>query len=209
MSARDAYRRKLAQRDRGELKSFGTKRLPSCWVNCSVGPIRNVVPNNTLGTGIESQIGTFHAFARFNPHPTGIAFCSRTASSHCVGTDQMEKSAVLILERESLIRLNIVLVAEEAGYEVLEAENAEEAIGVLESSTDVVAVFTTVRLPGSMDGLALASSIRSRWPLIRVIVTSGRDVESDPKFPANCRFIQKPYEDEQITAALRAVRSHH
>ena len=64
----------------------------------------------------------------------------------------MEKSAVLILERESLIRLNIVLVAEDAGYEVLESASAEEAIEVLESSTDVVAVFTTVKLPGSLTG---------------------------------------------------------
>jgi two-component system, response regulator PdtaR len=121
----------------------------------------------------------------------------------------MEKSAVLVLERESLIRLNIVFIAQDAGYDVVEAGNADEAIRILESSTGVVAVFTTVKLPGSTDGLALASSIRSRWPLIRVIVTSGRDVQSDPGFPGNCRFIQKPYEDEQITTTLREVRRHH
>jgi two-component system, response regulator PdtaR len=117
----------------------------------------------------------------------------------------LEKPSVLIVEHESLIRLNIVDVAEDAGYEVLEAANADEATEILERSHNIEVVFTTLRMPGSMDGLALASAIRSRWPLIRVIVTSGRDVKDYPDFPPNCLFIQKPYENRRIAEALREL----
>jgi CheY-like chemotaxis protein len=118
---------------------------------------------------------------------------------------QEKKPTVLVVEYESLIRMNIVHIAQDAGFEVLEAANADEATKLLESANNIETIFTTVRMPGSMDGLALASGIRSRWPLIRVIVTSGRDVRSDANFPINCRFIQKPYENGQITAVLLEV----
>jgi CheY-like chemotaxis protein len=136
--------------------------------------------------------------------PAAMAF-ARTASLLRGGTDRLEKPSVLIVEHESLIRLNIVHVAQDAGYQVLEAANADEVTEILEGSHNIEMVFTTVRMLGSMDGLALASAIRSRWPSIRVIVTSGRDLEGDPNFPVDCVFIQKPYENGRIAEELRRL----
>ena len=61
---------------------------------------------------------------------------------------------------------------EDAGFAVLEASNADEALAILESRSDIRAVFTDIRMPGSMDGWELAGAIRRRWPPMHLIVAS-------------------------------------
>ncbi|HEY1613105.1 MAG TPA: response regulator [Rhizomicrobium sp.] len=112
----------------------------------------------------------------------------------------MEKAAVLIVEDEALIRISAVHMVEDAGYTVFEACNSDEAIRIMESRSDIGAVFTNINMPGSMDGLTLAHTLRRRWAHIHVIVTSGPNVPN--KLPANGRFIHKPYSAHQVTAAL-------
>jgi CheY-like chemotaxis protein len=113
------------------------------------------------------------------------------------------RDVVLVVEDEAIIRMNIVQVAEDLGYDVLEAANADEAIEILENHDEIRIVFTDVGMPGSMDGLKLARAISGRWPPIQLIVTSGRDVSRDADFPVHGRFIGKPYKNGQIVTALR------
>jgi DNA-binding LytR/AlgR family response regulator len=90
----------------------------------------------------------------------------------------------------------------------VEARNADEAIGILESRSDIRAVFTDINMTGSMDGWKLAHAIRGRWPPIHLIVTSGLYIPVDGQLPAKGLFIRKPYSAEQVTAALREVFGH-
>jgi CheY-like chemotaxis protein len=115
----------------------------------------------------------------------------------------MEKAVVLVVEDEALIRMNAVCMVEEAGFAVVEACNADEAIKVLESRDDIRAVFTDINMAGSMDGWKLAHSIRGRWPPLHLIVTSGLSVLNKGKMPLKGRFIGKPYTAAQVTAVLR------
>ena len=64
--------------------------------------------------------------------------------------------AILIVEDEGLIRLSAAKMIADAGFEVIEAADADEAIRILESRTDIRVVFTDIQMPGSMDGLKLA-----------------------------------------------------
>src|ERR1700691_606694 len=73
----------------------------------------------------------------------------------------------LIVEDESLVRMTAVDMVEEAGFEVLEATNADEAILLLEVRRDIAVVFTDIEMPGSMDGLRLTAAVRGRWPPIK------------------------------------------
>jgi CheY-like chemotaxis protein len=115
-----------------------------------------------------------------------------------------QKSAVvLIVEDEPLVRLCAVTMVEEAGFDVVEAANADEAIRVLESRRDIQVVFTAIQMPGSMDGLKLAHAVRSRWPPIKIIVTSGRGPVKDRDLPEGGRFFAKPYNPKQVSEVLR------
>lgn len=112
--------------------------------------------------------------------------------------------AVLIVEDELLIRLNAVRMIENAGFRVIEAANADEAIRILESRRNIRVIFTDIRMPGSMDGLKLAHAVRNRWPPIKIIVTSGDREFSADDLPEGGRFIAKPYDPKQVTDAIRA-----
>jgi len=119
-------------------------------------------------------------------------------------TESQKKSAVvLIVEDEPLIRMYAVTVMEEAGFEVLQAMNADEALEILESRNDIRVVFTDVHMPGSMDGLRLAHAVRDRWPPIKIIVTSGRLPLTEDDLPEGGRFFPKPYDPAQIQGVLR------
>ena len=112
---------------------------------------------------------------------------------------------VLIVENEALIRMSAVHMVEDAGYAAVDARNADEAIGILERRGDIGAIFSDIRMSGSMDGLKLAHAVRGRWPPIHLILTSGMEVPDGAKLPVRGRFIRKPYTPEQIAAALKEL----
>ena len=113
--------------------------------------------------------------------------------------------AVLVVEDELLIRMDIVDCLNEAGFEVLEAANADRAIEILESRDDIRLVFTDVDMPGSMDGLKLAAFVHSRWPPIQLIVASGHIAVLGSDLPPGGRFFKKPYERIEIARAVRDI----
>ena len=77
-----------------------------------------------------------------------------------------QKAVVLVVEDEPLLRMAATCLVEDAGFEAIEASNADEAILILEARTDIHIVFTDIDMPGSMDGLKLAEAVRGRWPPI-------------------------------------------
>lgn len=116
-----------------------------------------------------------------------------------------KRPIVLIVEDEFLLRMNAVEMIEEAGFEVIEACNADEAITALESRSDIRVVFTDIQMPGSMDGLKLAAAVRDRWPPIKIIATSGRHIIHDGDLPEGGLFISKPYTSERISILLHEI----
>jgi len=120
-------------------------------------------------------------------------------------TSETERPVVLIVEDESLIRMDAVNMIRTAGFDVVEAANADEAISILEGRLDITIVFTDIQMPGSMDGLKLAAAIRGRWPPIKIVATSGLLRISEDDLPSGSRFLRKPYSDHQIIGALREL----
>jgi two-component system, response regulator PdtaR len=74
-----------------------------------------------------------------------------------MGEPGRPSAAVLIVEDEPLIRMGAVSLIEDAGFEVYEAGSADAAIALLERHEEIRLIFTDVDMPGSMDGLKLAS----------------------------------------------------
>ena len=115
------------------------------------------------------------------------------------------KPVVLIVEDEPLLRLAAVDMIEGAGFEVVEASDATQAVLILESRPDIRIVFTDIDMPHGMDGLKLAAAIRDRWPPIHIIVTSGHLVPPMTHLPADSLFFPKPYRENEIIAAMRKM----
>ena len=116
-----------------------------------------------------------------------------------------KRVVVLVVEDEFLIRLSAVESIQEAGFEVVEAASADEAIAILESRLDISVLFTDIQMPGSMDGLKLAAAVRDRWPPIKIITTSGQARIGCDDLPDGGLFLPKPYNAAQILKTLREL----
>ena len=122
-----------------------------------------------------------------------------------MGLVPLERPVVLIVEDESLLRMDAVDMIQAAGFEVVEAANADQAIAILEGRRDISVVFTDIQMPGSMDGLKLARAVRGRWPPIKIVATSGHAHVTQLDLPEGGRFIAKPYSPNEITGVLREL----
>lgn len=114
-------------------------------------------------------------------------------------------ATILIVEDELFVRMIGADALEQAGYRVLEAGTADEALRMLEQASDVKVLFTDIRMPGSMDGLALAAAVHRRWPGIRILVTSGDTRPSNDALPDDGRFLAKPYRFEALSRELTSL----
>ena len=112
------------------------------------------------------------------------------------------KHVVLVVEDSTIIRLGALDLVRAAGYEALEACDADEAIHILASRSDIDLVFTDVQMPGTMDGIRLSHYIRKRWPPVKLILASGNAILEESGLPAGCGFFAKPYADTAITEAM-------
>jgi CheY-like chemotaxis protein len=128
------------------------------------------------------------------------------SSSKIVECGPAVRPIVLIVEDEPWTRLSAAAMFQDAGYDILEAVGADEAIRILEGRIDVGFIFTDVEMPGSMDGLKLAFAVRDRWPFIRIVVTSGHHHLHASDLPLGGQFIAKPYEPLVVIHALRSFR---
>jgi CheY-like chemotaxis protein len=115
------------------------------------------------------------------------------------------KPVILVVEDETLVRMSAVSVAEDSGFEALSAASADEAIGILESRSDVLLVFTDVNMPGSMNGLRLAHAVRGRWPPVELLVTSALGNITARDLPERGRFLPKPYDVATLSEAFHQM----
>ena len=114
---------------------------------------------------------------------------------------------VMVVEDETLVRLDIVVSLENEGFTVLEASNADDAIDILNNHPEIRLMFTDIDMPGSMDGLKLAAAVRDRWPPVKIIVASGHRQMTDELLPIEGKFFSKPYDHTRVIRTMREMLS--
>ena len=118
---------------------------------------------------------------------------------------------VLVVEDEILIRMGVIDPLTAAGFDVIEADGADEALAVLhEKAGGVHLLFTDVNMAGSMSGLELAHHVRCLWPPIALLITSGARVLVASDRPAGAHFLAKPYDPDHVVdhARILTLASH-
>jgi CheY-like chemotaxis protein len=110
---------------------------------------------------------------------------------------------ILVVDDEVLVRLAICDALRDAGLRIVEAANADEALLYVRTDPTVELVFSDVRMPGTMDGIALARRLKAEYPHIAVVLASGhllpRDVETETP------LFLKPYPIEETASYLIAI----
>jgi two-component system, response regulator PdtaR len=116
-----------------------------------------------------------------------------------------KQQIVLVVEDEAFVRELSVQALIDAGYQVLEAESAKQALSILESDAAVAVLFTDVNMPGELNGLDLAHLVHERWPAVRLLVTSGGGRVDPQDIPDDGCFLAKPYPLSQLTTVVQEL----
>jgi DNA-binding NtrC family response regulator len=105
---------------------------------------------------------------------------------------------ILVVDDDSIFRMDTAETLKEAGFEVIEACDVASALVVLTQDPEVDLVCTDVNMPGELDGIDLAMRVRKRHPTTKVIVMSGcsRRLEC----PAEVPFLRKPVHSGRLVA---------
>jgi two-component system, response regulator PdtaR len=109
---------------------------------------------------------------------------------------------VLVVEDEIFLRYVTAEYLEDCGFSVLQAANADEAVGLLQRNRDVGAVFSDIQMPGSMNGLGLAHWITQTLPGVKVLLTSGQIL---PAAARKWTLLAKPYDMAEVERRLREM----
>jgi len=112
---------------------------------------------------------------------------------------------VLIVEHDVLLKLLTADIMVAAGFEALQAGDADEALAILESRSDIALMLTSVTMPGSMDGLRLARTVCKRWPAIKTIIASSQVRLIGSDLTAGSRFFLKPYLAQTMVSEIRSL----
>ena len=109
---------------------------------------------------------------------------------------------VLVVEDEPLIRLTLIDALEDAGFKVIEAETADEAMDLISEHT-VHLLFTDIQMPGQKSGVDLANEVATRFPEAGIIVASGRIRSHEIALPPTAQFLSKPYDLDSIVERFK------
>jgi len=126
-----------------------------------------------------------------------------------IAMNPMNPMTILVVEDEVLIRMSTVATLEDAGFWVLEAQNATEALEVLSRHSEVSIMMTDVRMPGLLDGLALVAQVRIDHPAIRSIVVSGHTTAMEASDAGAMGFLPKPYMAHTMVQAVHDTVKRH
>ncbi|WP_315974855.1 response regulator [Microvirga yunnanensis] len=113
---------------------------------------------------------------------------------------------ILVVEDEALVRMTLVDVLEDAGFKVIEAVHADEALQVLKAVSDIQGMVTDVEMPrGSINGFELARQVRASRHEIGVLIVSGRAAPKSGELPEGALFIGKPVHPETLVRLLKGT----
>lgn len=113
------------------------------------------------------------------------------------------RGRLLFVEDDPLVRDAVGPALEQAGFTVLTASDADQALAVLDSGITVDALFSDIVMPGPTNGRALAEAVRKRYPAIKVVLASGYSEERVTL--DGVRILAKPYDVGQVVDALKVA----
>ena len=120
---------------------------------------------------------------------------------------QARRPKILVVEDQEAVRAVACGFLEDFGYEIVEAGDGFEALGVLQEHADIDLMFSDVVMPGGMNGFDLAQAAQSMKPTLKVVHTSGYPKgamvhQDEPRFKEGY-IIMKPYRREDLQRIIR------
>lgn len=146
--------------------------------------------------------------------PSASANGLTTSSSESgIKNPKEKKYIILVVEDDQFVRNTSVNLLNDIGYTVIDAENGHDALNILSQGHKIDLIFTDIMMPGGLSGLDLAKKVRTDWPEIGVLLTSGyfdARTRSGGWNDLDVPLLKKPYRRKQLeNAIVKALRPNH
>ena len=158
---------------------------------------------------MKSKLGEGTTAHIYLPRNMAAAQTAEPAEQMSEATDCYAKKRVLIVEDDAQVRAMTLEILSLAGYEVMAATTANEALQILErNGNNFDLLFTDVILPGGINGIELAREAKQRESTIKVLLTSGypdQQIATLADGQTNLQIIAKPYRTRELERKIHAI----
>lgn len=118
----------------------------------------------------------------------------------------MDIQPLLVVEDETLIRMDLVDLLEGAGYTVDEGADGADGIGIIDAGDEFSGLITDVNLGAEVDGWDVARHARRKFPNLAVVYVTGDSAADWPvEGVADSLVVNKPFSDAQILEAIKTL----
>ena len=144
-----------------------------------------------------SKVGQGTTITVYLPSCADEQITSKEASAAKTATRDSQRQTVLVVDDSADVAEVTSSLFEHLGYETIYRDSAEAALKLLETGTRIDLVFSDIVMPGTIDGVGLAREIRSRYPNLPVVLTTGYSDAANAA-PPSIRVLRKPFDTEAL-----------
>ena len=143
----------------------------------------------------ESKIGHGTTITVYLPSCADEQIASKEVSAK--DTEHAQRPTVLVVDDSADVAEVTSSLFEHLGYETIYRDSADAALRLLEDGTKIDLVFSDIVMPGTIDGVGLAREIRSRYPNLPVVLTTGYS-DAAQAAPSNLKILRKPFDTDAL-----------
>ena len=188
---------------------FFTTKGPGHGTGLGLSQVYGFVKQSGGHIAVDSQPGLGTSVKIYLPQHIPEAGAAPAASlQNAANTKDMGSDTILVVEDDDAVRAFGTEVLRSLGYSVLEADNASDALKILESRSDVRLLFTDMGLPGLMNGWQLSQEVSRRCPGIKLIVTTAYLRDAPASGPGRgIVVLAKPFSVNDLARKVQEILS--
>jgi PAS domain S-box-containing protein len=145
----------------------------------------------------DSKVGEGTTITVFLPSCVDEQIASEEVSAARTKTKNSNGQTVLVVDDSADVAEVTSSLFEQLGYDTIYRDSAEAALKLLEDGTKVDLIFSDIVMPGTIDGVGLAREIRSRYPNLPVVLTTGYSDAAEAA-PSDLRILRKPFDTDAL-----------
>lgn len=151
-----------------------------------------------------SEVGQGTTITVYLPSCADEQITSERVSTAKTRTQHSQRQMVLVVDDSADVAEVTSSLFEHLGYETIYRDSAEAALELLAAGTKIDLVFSDIVMPGTIDGVGLAREIRSRYPNLPVVLTTGYSDAANAA-PSSIRVLRKPFDTEALRDLIHDI----
>ena len=149
----------------------------------------------------ESKVGEGTTITIYLPSYADEEITSKEAPHAGTKMQRSKGQTVLVVDDSADVAEVTSSLFEHLGYDTIYRDSAEAALKLLEDGATIDLVFSDIVMPGTIDGVGLAREIRSRYPNLPVVLTTGYSDAAEAA-PSDLRILRKPFDADMLRALI-------